>query len=265
MNTGKNNSEEPLSEEPVVIQKPKKSYYINAEEQRQMLAMVKQFLDLMEEGKSQTPKAQMIMTRLFTNYLDRIISGVIYNKKYSYYRWAEIDDLMNEGRLAIYDSLIKRQWKEFIPKKGDDGVVLIDDEGNPIMIKGASFFSFLSTVVSNNLLSYTVNLNKRRKFVAYQEIETLYDNENMKFNEHHDETLLIPEVFKELKKHFKDRQKLHKLACLLEDYFYHIGGVKFVKKDFIEYAKAHTFSPSLINTFFTYLKNIKSIKYIIKN
>lgn len=261
MSIGKNNSEEiPLEE----IPKPKKSYYINAEEQRQMQAMIAEYIRITESGQKPSQKGQMIMNKLYTNYIDRIISGVIYNKKYGYYRFAEIDDLMSEGRIAIYDSLMKQQWKEWIPKKDENGVIILNAEGNPVMVRGASIFSFLSTVVSKNLLSFTFNMNKDRNFRAYQEIETLFDNDNMKFNEYHDEKLLIPEIFKELKNYFKDRQKLYKLACLLETYFYQIGGVKFVKKDFIEYAKAHTFSPSLINSFFTYLKNIKAIKFIIK-
>jgi hypothetical protein len=247
-----------------MLKPKKKTHYINAEEQRQMIRMIAEFFQLTEEGQKESAQAQMIMNRLYSDYIDRIISGVIYNKKYGYHRFAEVEDLMNEGRLAIFESLTKHQWKEWIPKKNNKKEIQYDEEGKPIMVRGASIFSFLSTVAQKNLLSYTFNMNKDRKFRAFQEIETLFDNENMKFNEQHDEKILIPEIFKELKNHFKDRQKLYQLACLLEEYFHKVGGVKFVKKDFIEYAKAHTFSPSLINSFFTYLKNIKSISYIIQ-
>ena len=245
--------------------KPKKGYYINAEEQRQMQAIIKEYLLITDGGKVLNNRAQMMMANLYDNYIDRIISGVIYNKKYAYHRFAEIDDLMSEGRIAIYDSIMKQQWKEFIPKKDENKVPILDKDGNQIMVRGASFFSFLTTVAQKNILSFTFNMNKDRDHRAYQEIETLFDNDNMKFSEQHDERMLIPEVFKELKIYFKDRTKLYQLACLLETYFYQKGGTKFVKKDFIEYAKTHTYSPSLINSFFTYLKNIKAIKYIIEN
>lgn len=211
-------------------EKPKKSHYINAEEQRTMLKLIEEYLTLTEDGKKVSYAAQRIMDKLFTNYFDRIISGVIYNKKYSYHRYAELEDLMNEGRIAIYESIVKRQWKEKIPKKDQNKEIVCDENGEPIMVKGASIFSFLTTVAQKNLLSYTFNMNKDRKFRAFQEIETLFDNDNMKYNEQHDERILIPEIFKELKEYFKDRHKLYQLSCLLEEYFHKVGGVKFVKR-----------------------------------
>lgn len=244
-------------------EKPKKGYYINAEEQRRMHSLIKEYLEITEDGQKTNYKAQRIMDELYTKYIDRIILGIIYNKKYQ--RFAELDDLMNEGRIAIYNSIVKKQWKEFIPKKNEEGDIILNDNGEATLVRGASLFSFFTTVAQKNILSYTLDLNKHRDHVAHQEVETLFDNDNMKFNEKHDERILIPEVFKELKAYFKDRNKLYQLACLLETYFHQRGGTKFVKKDFIEFAKAHTYSPSLINSFFTYLKNIKSIKYIIEN
>ena len=195
-----------------------------------MLKLIEEYLTLTEDGKKVSYAAQRIMDKLFTNYFDRIISGVIYNKKYSYHRYAELEDLMNEGRIAIYESIVKRQWKEKIPKKDQNKEIVCDENGEPIMVKGASIFSFLTTVAQKNLLSYTFNMNKDRKFRAFQEIETLFDNDNMKYNEQHDERILIPEIFKELKEYFKDRHKLYQLSCLLEEYFHKVGGVKFVKR-----------------------------------
>lgn len=203
-----------------------------------MVELIDEYLALTNDGTKSNPKADRIMNKFFTDYADKIIKGIIHSPLYRYYQFGEMDDLINEGRMHIYSSIIKRQW-------------------NPE--KGATIFSFLSTVVSKNLLTYTLKQNKDRNHKSDQEIETIFNNEGLYFNENFDLPFMMKGIFTEMKNHFGEKEKMVELTNLLEQYYetkIYSEGRKFIKKDFIEYAKARAFSPSLVNTFFSRIKKI---------
>ena len=67
---------------------------------------------------------------------------------------------------------------------------------------------------------------------------------------------MVDDIFQELEKHFEGKKKFIKLTKLLEQYYFENFGKKFIKKHFIEYAKAYNLSPAITNTFFLYVKNL---------
>lgn len=217
-------------------------YYIKMKDQVDMRRIVNEFMSESCSGAIQNDKTQNLM-REFYVYADKIIKGVIHSPLYKYYQFAELDDLVNEGRIAIYESILKNQWDS---------------------TRGTSFFSFLSTVVSRNLLTYTLKMNRYRKHCADQDIYELNEGlEGLSYNAHLDHKFIANDVFAQIRLFFKGREKFHDLTNLLEVFYYNNIGKKFVKKEFIEFAKSYTFSPSLINTFFNHLKHIKEAKELI--
>lgn len=232
-----------------------------------MVEMINEYMVLTEDGKNtNNHKAQAIMNSLFTDYVDKIIKGTIYAPRYRYHRFDNMDDLINEGRMCIYESILKKQWKELIPVKDEKGVIQYEEDGVTAKLKkGTNIFNFFTTVVANNLLSYTLKWNKDKDHRADQEIETLYDNENMQYHQDFNGSFVVKEFFDEIRKFFSGKEKFIDLTGLLESYFHSNTGKKFVKKDFIEFAKINCHSPSLINSFFSYIKRIKNINEIIKD
>lgn len=226
--------------------------YISKKDSEDIQVLIEEFMKESSDGENLTPKANAIMTRLFT-YFDKIIKGVIYSPMYKYHNYADVDDLMNEGRIALYKSIIKKQWKEYIPK--------IDIEGQETMVKGASFFSFCTTVIAKNLYSYTRKLNRHKDFKADQELDTDLMDRTDYYEDDIDSKLMIAEVFNELRYHFDGKPNFVELTNLLELYFNNnIGKKKFFKKHFTEFCKSKCFSPSLVNSYLSFLKNVKSAK-----
>ena len=78
------------------------------------------------------------------------------------------------------------------------------------------------------------------------------------------EDIMDKEIIPELERFFEKEEKFLKLTRLLKTFF-KINKKKFFKKEFIEFSKSLTgYSPSLINSFLSNLKKIKSIKNIIR-
>lgn len=220
-------------------------YYIKKKDQEHMIELCEEYLRLTEEGTKHSPKAELVMNEFFSKYADRIIRGIIHSPQYRYFQFAEIDDLENEARMHIYNAVVKRQWK---PEKG------------------ASFFSFLSTVVSRNLLTFTLKMNRHRDKKSDQELETIFNEPNMEVNYDFDQIFLMEDAFSEIRSFFTGRDKMLKLTDLLERYYVVkiSQGEKFVKKHFIEHAKAQSFSPSLTNTFFSHISTLGKVKGVAK-
>ena len=226
--------------------------YINKKDQEDILALIEDFMKESNDGQNLTIKANLIMTKLYT-YFDKIIKGVIYSPLYRYHLYADYEDLMSEGRIALYKSIIKKQWKE--------NLIKIDDEGVETSVKGASFFSFCTTVVAKNLYSYTIKLNRHNKFKADQELDIELMDRTDFYEDDIDSKLLITEVFNELRLNFEGKQSFVELTDLLELYFNNnIGKKKFFKKHFTEFCKSKCYSPSLVNSYLNYLKNVKTAK-----
>jgi hypothetical protein len=129
------------------------------------------------------------------------------------------------------------------------------------MVKGASFFSFCTTVIAKNLYSYTKKLNKHKDFKADQELDTELVDRTDYYEDDLDSKILITQVFNELRIYFDGKENFVELTNLLETYFYNnIGKKKFFKKHFTEFCKSKCFSPSLVNSYLNYLKNVKTAK-----
>jgi hypothetical protein len=212
--------------------------YISKINQDEMIKLISVFLKESECGEKSTRKSEMIMNKLFTNYIDKIINGVIYSPRWKFYTFGNPEDLFQYARMHIYKSIIKQQWQ---PEKGN-------------------IFNFFTTVIYKNLLSETLASNKKLAKYSDIELETIVNNDNMIINENNNQAFVITYIFDEMKDFFKGKEKFLQLCDVLIEYYTINIGKKFVKKEFIEYAKTFMFSPSFVNNFFNHLKKIKKAK-----
>ena len=83
--------------------------YINKQDQINMINIINTFLTETDYGKKSTVKSQRDIDKLFKLYVDKIILGIIFTPQYSFWRYAEQEDLIQEGRLAIYKAIIKNK------------------------------------------------------------------------------------------------------------------------------------------------------------
>lgn len=210
--------------------------YLNAKKQKEMIRLMLEYQEISDCGKKITHRSNMLMNKFFKNYADLIIMGVIFSNTYKFWRFAEVDDLVQEGRMALISSIHKKQWD---PERG-------------------TIFNFFTTVVAWNLMNYTTKHNKFEE--CSTDIDILFNNKDMTFHQNFDKIFLMKDVFKQLKLFFKGKPKFVKLTKLLEHYFYDNRGKRFVKRKFIEFAKAYNFSPAITNTFFSYCKRCKYIR-----
>jgi len=215
--------------------------YINAERQKQMVAMLDRFYILQDSGVEKNKETDAIMNELFKEF-DKIIIGIIRSPLYKFYQYADEDDLISEARWHIYQSVIKRQWDPS---------------------RGASLFSFFSTVVSNNLKSYTRKTKKKSNRFVGIELSEINDT-SIQWKEDQDEGFVNTYIFDEIEAFFfeNDKNKFYSLSLVFKQYFIENKHTKFKKKDFISYAASFGYSQSFCNTFFEHLKKIKSLKNI---
>lgn len=224
----------------------KKGHYIGKKQSAEILQLIELFQKESNYGKIKNSKTDRIFNILITNYLDRLIMGVIYSPLWKYYIYAEIEDLQNEARMHLYKSIIEDKFDKN---------------------RGTSLFAFLTSVISNNLRTYTTVKNKHMNKESGAELDSLVFMPSMQHTDivYEDiEDIIEKEIIPELEKFFEKDEKFLKLTKLLKNFF-KINKKKFFKKEFIEYSKAITgYSPSLINTFLSNLKKIKSVKNIIR-
>lgn len=224
------------------IKKKKKVHYINKDGKKEMERLINEFLEESSDGKNKTIKSDRLMTELYTKYMDKIINGVINTPSCAFYRFYEVEDLRNFARMKIYESICKRQ---FDPERG-------------------SVFSFFSTVVSKNLYSFTIRENhKRRHINDFVEIDRIFDDHIPKYEVDFDKNFVIEFVFDEINNFFQDKPRFQKLGEVFKIYFKNNTGKKFIKKDFIEFARTYTFSDSFCNNFFNACKKIKSVSKLL--
>lgn len=181
-------------------------------------------------------KQERLMSE-FYKYCDKIILGVINSKRYAYYRFAEVDDLMNEARMKIFESIQKRQWKE--------------EKGN--------IFNFFTTVAARNLLSYTLNISKKKARNTSLDISKIPNDPRFIYSQDFDRGFNIDFVFSEMDEFFSNKKKFQKLLEVFKMYYQINMGEKFIKKNFIDFAKTYTFSRSFVNTFFNHCRKIKEV------
>lgn len=205
--------------------------YLSQEKQAEMIILMNKYIELNQGGANKTRETDIIIEKFF-RYVDPLILGVIYTPKYKFWRFAEIDDLVQEARIALLISINKQQWD---PARG-------------------TIFNFFTTVISRNLINFT--RKHKKKAESDTDIDTLYNNEDIKYNQDFDKEFIMNDIFKELRNFFSGKKKFLELTELLEIYYNDNLGKKFIKKQFIEFAKAYNFSPAITNTFFAYMKKL---------
>lgn len=217
--------------------------YITADDQVRIAKLIFEYIDIMQTSTSNTQRSDAIMHELFIKYFDKLIHGIIFNGRYRFWRFADVDDLAQEGRLAIITSIHKQQWKQ----------------------ERGSIFNFFSTVVAKNLINYTRKQSKATNNCA--NIDEIYNNKHVQYTQNYNKDILISETFNTLRAMFAGKNRFYKMIDLLEHYYEVNKGKKFVKKHFIEFAKAYNFSPASVNNLFAYLKRLrlkKEIKAILE-
>jgi DNA gyrase inhibitor GyrI len=214
-----------------------------------MVCLINEFNLETNYGQNITRKSNAIMNNLYTNYMDKIITGIIFTPQYSFWRYAEASDLIQEARTAIYLSILKQQYN--------------NAKGTP--------FNFFSTVVSNTLKNFTTKGNRYYEKKSNADISKLYNNPSLMYNQNLDKNILFDNIIEMLIVYFEDKPKFQDLTILLAQHVHvnNCSNSKFIKKHFIQYVKAHNYSPAIANTFFNYLKRfatnrqIKELLYLI--
>lgn len=209
--------------------------YLTEEDQKEMIKLMNDYIENSNNGRITSVRIERMMNTLFSKYFDPLILGIIHMPKYTFWGREEVDDLLQEGRIAVIQSIHKNQWD---PQRG-------------------TIFNFFTTVIIRSLINHTRKKNKSSDEI---DIDAIYNNFNAQYNQDFNRHFLMEDVFDELKKHFKGKKKFVKLTKLLEQYYYDNLGKKFIKKHFIEYAKAYNLSPAITNTFFSYVKNLTHSK-----
>lgn len=215
------------------------SIYIDKNGRKEMEDLLELYFCSLDEKR--TWKTEKIMNTLFTKYIDKIISGVIYSPKFKFNYFYDPEDLFQVGRMEVFKSLSKGQWKK--------------ERGN--------IFNFLTTVIKKNLTWFTLGQSKKNAKYSDLDFDLILNGDSLSFLENHDDYFLYEFIFFELRVFFKGRGKMEKLCEVFIEYFTINKGKRFVKKDFIEYASTYTFSPSLCHAFFSNLKKVKNITKII--
>ena len=208
--------------------------YINEAQQKIMVELINEYMLETNCGEFINRKSNFIMKKLFTNYMDKIIMGIIYTPKYKFNTYAEVEELFQQAREAIISSIHKNQFNI--------------SKGGP--------FNFFSTVVSKNLMNYTCKLNKYMGKKSHTDISKLYNNESITYYHDMEQEILFTNIIDMLLKFFEDKESFRELTILLTNYHNVNAGNRFIKKHFIQYAKGHGFSPSFVNTFFLYCKRL---------
>ena len=185
-------------------------------------------------------KKQRLMSELY-RYLDKIIIGVINSPQYAYYRYGEVDDLMNEARMKIWQSIEKRQW--------------VEEKGN--------IFNFFTTVTARNLLSYTVNNSKKKARYVDLDLSKIPNDPLFTYTQDFDKNFNIDFIYSEMDEFFSNKKKFIKLLEVFKMYYQINMGKKFIKKNFIDFARSYCFSRSFVNTFFNHCRKIKNATDLI--
>ena len=209
--------------------------YLTEKDQEHMIELMLEYIDKSDAGRITSVKLERLMNELFSKYFDPLILGIIHMPKYTFWSREEIEDLMQEGRIAVIQSIHKQQWD---PQRG-------------------TIFNFFTTVIIRSLINHTRKKNKSSNEI---DIDVIYNNFNIQYNQDFNRHFLMEDIFQELKNYFHGKKKFLKLTKLLEQYYYDNLGKKFIKKHFIEYAKAYNLSPAITNTFFSYMKNMMHSK-----
>lgn len=211
--------------------------YIDENQQEDMIKIMQEYIEITEGGNIISRRSDYLMNIFFKKYIDNIINGIIFSKRYNFWQYAELDDLIQEARIAIINSIHKQQWKR---EKG-------------------SIFNFFSTVVARNLMNFTTKHNKNYSIIINIDITEMF---NLYYNQNYDKNFIIDDLHKILLEYFSGKKKFEELTNLLIEYYKMNLGKKFIKKHFINFAKMYNYSPAIINTFFDLIKRLSNKKEI---
>lgn len=218
-------------------------HYINKKKQTEMQEKIDKFYELLDSGIEKNHETDRIMSDLYKEF-DKLILGVIRAPMYKFFQYGvEEDELIAEARYQIYLSIIKKQWDP---------------------ARGASLFSFYSTVVARNLRNYTKTFNRKKNRNMSTPIEEMYNEDVLHWNADFEHEFIRQYIFDEIENYFLENEKSNfsKLAQIFREYFTNNKHIKFKKKNFIAYANSFGFSQSFCNTFFDNLKKIKNLKNV---
>lgn len=212
--------------------------YITEADQKDMRALIEKFY--IESAAGKTIAAERTISKLFTGYIDTMITGIIFSPAHSFWRFAEPDDLIQEARAAIYLSIIRKQY---ISGKG-------------------TLFNFIYTVIVNTLKNFSTKSNRHFDRKSGTDITKLYNNGSLIYVQNMDGGMVIEDIIGMLLLYFEDKPKFQGLTLLLGRYIDISGSTRFIKKHFVQYAKGNNYSPAMVNTFFSYLKRFGAKKQI---
>jgi len=199
-----------------------------------MIRLIDEYLKESKDGTKPNRKSDLIMSE-FYGYADQIIMGIINAPQYRFTRFAELDELIQEARIAIQLSIHKKQ---FDPKKG-------------------TMFNFISVVVARNLINYTTKLNRNYKKKSDADIDVFFNNESLTFYQDFDKNFILDDIQHILLDYFSGKPRLENLTILLIEYFKTHKSSRFIKKHFINFAKYHNYSSAMVNTFFEMIQRAK--------
>lgn len=206
-----------------------------------MQEKINRFYEIIDSGIEKNHETDKIMSELYKDF-DKLIIGIIRTPMYKFYQYGiEDDELIAEARFQIYLSIMKKQWDP---------------------TRGASLFSFYSTVVARNLRNFTKTFNKKKNRNISTPIEEILNEELLFWNADFQEDFVNNYIFDEIENYFKhnEKEKFLKLAQTFRNYFLENKHVKFKKKDFIAFANSFGYSQSFCNTFFDNIKKIKNLR-----
>jgi len=204
-----------------------------------MIELMKEYQQHSNFGELKNEASDMAMNRFF-KYADKIIKGIIYAYKFT--RFAELDDLIQEARAAVMLSINKNQYD----------------------ITKGSIFNFISVVTERNLKNFTTKQTRYSHKKSDVDIDVFFNNNSLTYYQNFDKNFIIDDLLQILLDYFAGKPRLEQLTYLLIEYFKTHRSSRFVKKHFINYARAYNYSSALVNTFFDMISrgklNNKGIK-----
>ena len=88
----------------------KKKQYITEEDQNEMYNLMNSYLQLSKNGTVTNKHADILAHRLFSQYVDKMIMGMINSRKYVFWLYPDPDELFQEARIAVLSSI----WSNII-------------------------------------------------------------------------------------------------------------------------------------------------------
>lgn len=207
--------------------------YITEAQQGEMYNLMNSYLQLSKNGAVKNRHTDALANKLFAEYVDKIINGMISSRKYMFWKYPDPEELFQEARIAVLSSIHKHQWD---PLKG-------------------TLFNFFSTVIARNLKNYTTRSNKKRRDSV--DISLFTNTSWMSCEMPMNVELMFEELLSLFDEYFSRHPKFRELCRLLVEYFMTYRGARFTKRGFCAYASERGYRPALVNKFFNLVKRAR--------